>query len=125
MYICYFAERGKKCCENEFVFNIKMTADIHYVNCTQIGPAVFHVLTSETHTHTHAQLQIVYLLYHPRFRHFAKNLFTVVSTNRYLLTRQILRCTRNYCAACNRTRRASILSEYNRGPPTVRIILPA
>jgi len=88
--------------------------------------SMFFLRVRYIHTDTRRVVQIVCLLYRPRFRHFAKNLFAVVSTNqnRYLLTR-LLRCTRNYCAACNRTRRASILSEYNRGFLTVCIILPS
>jgi len=50
-----------------------MTADIYCGNCTQIERAVFHVLIYKQDTHWH-HLQIGYLLYHPRFRHFPKNL---------------------------------------------------
>jgi len=115
---------------------MKMIADTYCGNSTQIGRTVFHVfLMSETHAHarthahihtqththarTHAQLCKSSISYIALDFVILRGIFSLSSTiqNRYLLTRQILRCTRNYCAACNRTRRTSILSGYNKDPP--------
>lgn len=92
----------------------------------QIQRTVSCTLSLSSKCLTEIRVRITRLAHPPWFRHFAKR-FAKREGNRrrrreirdrYPLTSQILRCTRNYRAACNRTMlRAPILSEYNRSPP--------